>query len=480
MILTTGCLVETSTFIGILKRNKLGGDIADMNMFSDMIIGLDLVNIPFSGRSFTWSNMQSDPLLVKLYWILTSVSWALKFPATFVLPLSRPISDHIPYVLHIGTSIPKANLFRFENFWIHYLSFKDIVQLHQHSSPFFANSARNLSGKFKQVRIGMRNQSKSLSNLSKLIFNCNSVLLLDGLEDQRPLSTLEAAFRSLVKEHLGSLLESKRIYWKQRNSVRWVNLRDENTHFFHSMATVSHKKNFIVSLVNHDGSLIVDHDQKDNLLWTAFKDRLGVSDFTAILYDLDALLTAHNLEGLDEDFSTDEIDMVIKNLPNSHAPGPDGFNGLFIKNCRNIIQDDFIKFFRDFCQHNIDLTSLSSSFIALIPKKDNPESVDDYRPISLLNYSLKCITKLLSIRLQKVILQLIHNNQYGFIKGRTIQDCLGWAFQFLHICHKSKREIVILKLDFKRLLTRLNTKSSYRFSNIKVSLKNGSTGFKIC
>lgn len=173
--------------------------------------------------------------------------------------------------------------------------------------------------------------------MSKLIFNCNSVLLLDGLEDQRPLSTLEAAFRSLVKEHLGSLLESKRIYWKQRNSVRWVNLRDENTHFFHSMATVSHKKNFIVSLVNHDGSLIVDHDQKDNLLWTAFKDRLGVSDFTAILYDLDALLTAHNLEGLDEDFSTDEIDMVIKNLPNSHAPGPDGFNGLFIKNCRNII-----------------------------------------------------------------------------------------------------------------------------------------------
>jgi len=32
------------------------------------------------------------------------------------------------------------------------------------------------------------------------------------------------------------------------------------------------------------------------------------------------------LEELDENFSDHEIDLVIKNLPNSHAPGPDGFN----------------------------------------------------------------------------------------------------------------------------------------------------------
>ena len=40
------------------------------------------------------------------------------------------------------------------------------------------------------------------------------------------------AFKSLVKTHLASLLESKRKYWKQRNTVRWVTLGDENTSFF--------------------------------------------------------------------------------------------------------------------------------------------------------------------------------------------------------------------------------------------------------
>ena len=75
------------------SRNRPGTNLSDIALFNEIISFLGLIELPIKGRSFTWSNMQAEPLLVQLDWFFTSAAWTIKFPNTLVNPLARPTSD---------------------------------------------------------------------------------------------------------------------------------------------------------------------------------------------------------------------------------------------------------------------------------------------------------------------------------------------------------------------------------------------------
>lgn len=102
--------------------------------------------------------------------------------------------------------------------------------------------------------------------------------------------------------------------------------------FFHANATIKHRKNLITSLIDSNGHAKTAHASKADILWTAYKERLGMSEFQHMVFNLSSLFPdLHDLSVLEEPFSQEEIDQVVANLPSDKSHGPDGFNTDFVK-----------------------------------------------------------------------------------------------------------------------------------------------------
>jgi hypothetical protein len=128
--------------------------------------------------------MQTNPLLEQIDWFFTSVNWTSEYPNTVVKPLARTASDHVPCVVTIATSIPKARVFRFENYWVDLLGFVECVSEVWNKPTRRTSIARCISTKFKSLRHALKLWHTNLSTIKKLINDCNTVILFfDELEE---------------------------------------------------------------------------------------------------------------------------------------------------------------------------------------------------------------------------------------------------------------------------------------------------------
>ena len=168
------------------------------------------------------------------------------------------------------------------------------------------------------------------------------------------------------------------------------------------MATKSYRCNFIATLSSSTDNIVCDHEDKAALLWLSYKDRIGITDNCPMLFNLAQLIPTQNsleLASIETPFTNKEIDDIISSMPTNKSPGPDGSNGAFMKKCWPIIKEHFYKLCHDFYNGDLNMSSINTAFITLIPKCQDPLSVNDYRPISLVSITLKILTKILANRL---------------------------------------------------------------------------------
>lgn len=101
------------------------------------------------------------------------------------------------------------------------------------------------------------------------------------------------------------------------------------------------------------------------------------------------------------------------------------------------------------------------TYVALIPKKDNPKLVIDFCSISLCNVCYKLIAKIFANRLKLVLPNLIGKEQSGFFQGRLVVDNIIAIQEGAHSLEHdfSNPPRMIVKIDIEKTYDTLSWKA---------------------
>ena len=85
--------------------------------------------------------------------------------------------------------------------------------------------------------------------------------------------------------------------------------------------------------------------------------------------------------------------------------------------------------------------------LTLLPKKADLQEIKNWRPISLLCVDKQLVSKVLSNRLKKVMVQLIHRSQTYCVPGRSIVDNVSLIRDILEVSGSLGLDTCLVSLD---------------------------------
>ncbi|KAL8171308.1 hypothetical protein V2J09_023112 [Rumex salicifolius] len=388
-----------------------GGLHPDSAEFQSFIDDLALVDMGFSGQNTTWSRGDSTLFFVakRLDRALVNIEACLKCPSATVRHLPKFASDHTPLLLNLDPSTSQnrhRRPFTFEGAWLLHPDFRAFL--------FGAWNGEN------EVVEALSRLKPKLVRWNKMIFRNideKKKELLEKLDNmQRQLSrapsqTLILADASIQKDFDRVLQEEK--------------ARDRNTAFFHTSTLICHKRSMILTLKADDETWIEDLEVLERHTTTYHMPVEELFPITSS-HGLFPVLTKDRWRGLEIPFSDEEFHKAACSMGAYKAPGLDGFQPCFFQRSWDIVGTTVLASVKQFFLTLTMSQELNHTLIALIAKVSTPESISQFRSISLCNVVFKLITKTLVLRMQLLMNDLVSPMQGSIISGRLITTTLCW------------------------------------------------------
>jgi hypothetical protein len=242
----------------------------------------------------------------------------------------------------------------------------------------------------------------------------------------------------IIQQELEFILEKEDTKWKQRAKANWLRNKDRNTKFYHACVTQRRRANQIEKITD-----------EANVTWESLEDIK-----VAFVHYFSNLFTAGHIENLEECiqglclkvteamneellkvFTSNEVELALKQMAPLKAPGPNGLPAGFFQNHWESMGEEICMVVTEALNSGNMPICMNETDIALIPKVKNPMFVIEFWPISLCNVLYKLISKVLANRLKKILLAIVSYTQRAFIPGRLITDNILAVYETLHTMH---------------------------------------------
>jgi len=277
----------------------------------------------------------------------------------------------------------------------------------------------------------------------------NKISFFDAKAEMSALMEEEVQELHDLSVNLHSLARTLNSVNWQNSRMKWLKEGDANSKFFHGVMSNQRRQNAI-NMVFVVGVRVEGVHDIRAAVFNHFSSHFKA--FGPVRQGVEGLsfrkLNGVQASNLTKPFSLVEVKQVVWDCDSFKSPGPDGISFGFIKEFWDLLQDDLMRFMVEFHRNGKLTKGINSTFIALIPKVNSPQRLNDFRPISLGGCLYKVLAKVLANRLRSVVGCVVSESQSAFIKVKQILDGILIANEVVDEPRRLNKELVLFKVDF--------------------------------
>ena len=425
----------------------------------------NLVDLGYRGASYTWNNNRDDAANIqgRLDRALATSAWLDWFPTYSVSHCPGSVSDHLALVVltkakQVG-HCRRKRIKRFKEKWATHPACEEIIRSSWNQQADVGSPMFQLCQKLSRCRMALVDWNRKVFGALTLQIQ-HKMEALEALHEDDNGGQHNTQIRA-VQNEINMLLHQDEVHWRQRSREIWLEAGDRNTKYFHQKAKQRRGKNTIRGILDSNGRWCEDEAGMGEIAVQYFNDIFSSSaglEVEETVRVIDRVVTTDMNCQLLSPFTALEIQQVAFQMHPSKSPGPDGMSSFFFQKYWHIVGQDVVIAILSVLKSGYMLRKANHSHIVLIPKKQNPQLMSDYRPISLSNVVYKILSKVLANRLKRVLPNIISEFQSAFVPGRQITNNVAVAFELMHALRSRRRgklSQMAIKLDMSKAYDRV-------------------------